>query len=150
MPDKTAIRQAAAFAGVIALRIILGGYFILSGLYKIQYPGDFALEILKYRIVGDPWIALMALSLPWLELFAGVGVVVHRLYAGSLLMISGMLVVFIIALGSLIARNMDNEECGCGFLETTPALGIARNLVLLTIAVVLGVIDFFASRRKTA
>ena len=148
MPDKTAIRQAAAFAAVIAMRIILGGYFIISALVKIKDPKAFAFAIRDYQIIGDPWTTMAALGLPWIELFAGVGVVVRRLYAGSLVVISGMLVVFIIALASLVARNMD-IECGCGVRDATPMQAIIEDFIFLAIAIALGVIEYVSSRRKT-
>ena len=90
----------------------LGGFFIFAALPKIADPTLFALQIGDYQLLSDPWPTVMAVSMPWLELLVGVAIVVRKLYLGSLLTVIGMLVAFMIALSTLIVRNLD-VECGC-------------------------------------
>ncbi|MFT5467716.1 MAG: putative oxidoreductase [Verrucomicrobiales bacterium] len=149
MPEKFPLRRGLSIAGLIVLRIILGGYFILAALSKIKDPQTFALQIRDYQILGDPWPTVFAVGLPWLELFAGIGIVIHRLYAGSLTVITGLLVAFMIALASLVARNI-TIDCSCGVRESTPAEALLIDSGLLAIAIALAVIEFCATRRKPA
>lgn len=113
MENKTAVKQAASFALELGARIILGGYFIFYALPKLKDPRLFALNIGDYQLVSDPIPTMMSVGLPWLELLVGVAVIVRRLYVGSLTVLVGMLAMFIVALISVLARNMD-IECGCG------------------------------------
>ncbi len=109
MPPK---RFSSAWWIELVFRLLLGGYFIYYGLLKIPDPTFFAIEIRNYRILPDPFNSLLALTLPWLELLAGFGVITRRLYAGSLVAINGMLFVFILALSSALLRGLD-ISCGC-------------------------------------
>lgn len=133
----------------LALRLGLGGFFIYAALPKILGPTGFAIQISNYQIVGDPWPSILAVSLPWLELFVGIGVCVRRLYLGSLTTILGMLVVFMIALTSLIVRNLD-VECGCTGGAGTAGEALVRDAVLLGMAVALFVIEFRKPARPRA
>ncbi len=93
-------------------RLILGGVFIYASWYKIIEPGAFAKSIWYYHMVPGSFINLMALILPWIELLVGLALIVGIWFRGAVLLVNGMLVMFIIALTSAIARNLD-IDCGC-------------------------------------
>ena len=104
-------------------RLAIGGMYIVASYYKIIEPASFAKSIWQYHMVPGTLINLMALILPWLELIVGVAIIVGWAYRGAVLWANLMLVVFIVALGSTIARGID-IDCGCfkaGQTATGPA-----------------------------
>lgn len=93
-------------------RLLIGGMFIYASFYKVIEPASFARSILYYHMVPGSLVNLMALILPWLELLVGVALIVGCSYRGSVWWANLLLVVFIAALASTIARNLD-IDCGC-------------------------------------
>lgn len=123
------------------LAVIVGGLFIYAGASKISDPMHFARDITNFRIV--PWsIAIrMAFYLPWLEIFAGLALIIGFLRQGALVVLTGLTVVFIGATISAQARGI-SLDCGCfgaaskGMSFTTHMLidfGILAALVALWI-----------------
>lgn len=123
------------------MRLLLGGVFLTSGFLKLKDPGLFSMDVRNFDLIGDPWIAVVALTLPWLELITGGGVAarIRPIYRGSLLLLAGSLAMFILALAISWARGLE-ISCGCfgasGEVTNYP-LAILRNLVLLAVAAVL-------------
>lgn len=115
-------------------RLLVGGLFIYASYYKIIEPGSFAKSIWFYHLVPGSLINLMALILPWVEFIAGIFLILGVMYRGAALWMNVLLVVFIVALATTIARGID-IDCGC-FKEAKSATesawsSIARNFVLL-------------------
>jgi len=96
----------------LPLRLYLGGVFLLACYHKILYPADFALDVATYQILPLELINLQAIVLPWIELFAGVMLVVGFRVRASALLISGMMVMFIVALAMALQQGLD-MGCGC-------------------------------------
>ena len=95
------------------LRLILAGVFVYAAIPKIMDPAGFAKSINNYQLLPGTFINLPAIYLPWLELLAAIALVaVPRLRRGALALITLMLVVFIAAIGSAMARGID-IDCGC-------------------------------------
>lgn len=96
----------------LLLRLSLGGFFIYAGVEKIINPANFAKSIANFRMLPHETVHLMAITLPWIEVLAG-SLLVFRVWPRSnALAIAGMLVVFLIAIGSAMDRGL-NIECGC-------------------------------------
>jgi uncharacterized membrane protein YphA (DoxX/SURF4 family) len=118
----------------LACRVILGGVFIYASLDKIAHPAAFAEMIYNYQILPEELVNLAAITLPFIELVAGVLLIVGRLAWPSSAVLTGLLVVFIAALSYNLARGLD-FECGC--FTTSPqahAAGVntlIRDLFLL-------------------
>ena len=93
-------------------RLIIGGIFVYSSLYKILEPGSFAKSIWFYHMVPGGLINLLAICLPWMELLVGLGLIFGVLYRGSVLSVNLMTLMFMIALGSAISRGL-SIDCGC-------------------------------------
>jgi uncharacterized membrane protein YphA (DoxX/SURF4 family) len=107
-------------AVTLAVRLALGAVFIYASLFKIADPEEFAINIATYQIVPEWSLNVMALVLPWLELFAGVGLVIGAFSRASALATAGMLVMFIVAI--LIAMSKDLKiSCGCFASEAAEA-----------------------------
>jgi putative oxidoreductase len=121
------------------VRMLLGGLFVFAGATKVYDPGAFAIELQRYQLV--PWIigALLAIYLPWLEMFAGVLLLSKKTEWGALLVNTLLLFIFTSALASAMLRGL-NIDCGC-LGKTFAAIGtvllLVRNLTLLGCTAVL-------------
>lgn len=97
---------------LLAFRLYIGGVFLTACFHKIAYPASFAVDVATYGILPLALINVMAIVLPWIELAAGLMLVLgFRARAGAVLT-SGMMVVFIIAISSALVRGL-NMSCGC-------------------------------------
>ena len=123
------------------LRWFLGGLFIYSGATKLLAPQLFAVLIEAYGIVPEGLLMPVAVILPALEVVAGVGLLfdIH----GSLVVITGLLLLFVAILGYGIWMGLD-VDCGCfgpgdpeaeAFHGLRPAL--YRDMIMLTAVVFL-------------
>ena len=94
-------------------RAILAGVFLFAAWPKIQDPAGFAKAISNYQLLPYAVINLLAIFLPWLEIFAAAALLIApALRRGALLMIAGMTLVFTGAIGLAMARGID-IDCGC-------------------------------------
>jgi len=135
----------------LLLRLLLGGFFVYASLDKIWSPAAFAKIVYQWQVVGPVASNLAAVTLPWVELLAGLLLVGGVWKRESALVIALLLVVFIVAAGSVLARGIDVENCGCVSVAAaavpsawppawTKGVGwflVARNLVLLGAALAL-------------
>ena len=98
---------------LLVFRWAVGLMFIYASLYKIIDPGEFARSIQNYKIAPYGLTNLMALILPWIEFLSGLFLIIGKcMIRGSTLVISGLLIIFIVAMISAIVRGLD-IECGC-------------------------------------
>jgi len=127
----------------LLIRLVVGGIFIYSSIYKIIDPGHFGRYVWNYHIVPGSLINLSALVLPWVELLAGLGLILGVMYRGAALLVNGLTIVFIIALASAVVRDL-NIDCGC-FGNNEPARdALIRDVGLLVLTLQLW---FSRSRR---
>lgn len=96
----------------LVVRLIVGGVFLYASFYKVIDPMSFAKSIWYYHMVPGSLINLMALIMPWLELLCGIFLILGVWYRGSVLWMNILVIVFMIALLSAIARNL-SIDCGC-------------------------------------
>ncbi len=94
----------------------LAGVFGYAGVVKVLDPAGFALSVQRYRLLPGWAVEAVAWYLPWLEVVCAAGCVVGwgkaRVRAASLGLITVMLVVFLVAIGSAWWRGLD-IDCGC-------------------------------------
>ena len=96
----------------IRVQIALGAIFIIAALPKIADPPSFAHMIYNYRLVPSPLINISALVMPWVELLAGLALILGVWKAAARTVVAIMLAVFIVAISSNLFR--DNAiDCGC-------------------------------------
>lgn len=96
----------------LILRLIIGGIFIYAAVPKILSPQEFYLNILGYNIIGGFPAKLTALSIPWIELLAALGVIFGVWYMSSLRIFQGLLSFFIVLLVVTLIRGI-STDCGC-------------------------------------
>ena len=135
----------------LALRLLLGAVFVYASLDKIWEPAAFAKIVYQWQVVGPVPSNLVAVTLPWIELVAGLLLIAGVWKRESALVVALMLVIFIVAAGSVMARGIDVENCGCVSVATagppsdwppawTTGVGwflVTRNLVFLGAALAL-------------
>lgn len=92
--------------------ITVGLFFIYAAVSKIDNPFLFAKNIWNYAIAPAPLINLSALLMPMLELTAGICLVSGLFRRGGGLIVSGLLLIFILAVGYNVLRG-HQFNCGC-------------------------------------
>lgn len=105
------------------LRIVLGCVFIYASLDKIIHPDFFAEAVYNYQLSPEVAVNLVAIWLPWLEFWCGVLLVLGLWVSGSILILSGLLLVFLSAMGINLARGLD-IHCGCFTTRGTHSMTI--------------------------
>jgi len=135
----------------LLLRLLLGGFFVYASLDKICNPASFARIVYEWQVAGPVPSNLAAVTLPWIELLAGLLLVGGVWRREAALVVALLLVVFLAAASSVLARGIDVENCGCFSVAKaeapsawppawTKGVGgflVGRNLVLLGAASVL-------------
>lgn len=91
---------------------VLGALFVFAGGLKLLDPAKFAVDIANYQLVSWPFAVVAASYLPWLEIFAGLGLIIGWQRSGALRVLIFLMVVFVQALFTAWVRGL-NIECGC-------------------------------------
>jgi len=100
-------------------KMLIGSIFIAAAIDKIANPDAFAKSINNFHLLPYAALNIPALILPWVELITGGMLIFSYKEKAASFLISGMLIVFIIAILTAIARGY-NIDCGC-FGESSPA-----------------------------
>lgn len=118
------------------LHLLFGGIFVYAGVMKAWRPMVFLDDVRSFALLPDPYAGMLAMFLPWLEIFGGLAVITGCLRKGGLLVLNGSLIAFLIAISIAWFRGTD-IRCGCfgdsGAATSNYAELIARDLVLLAL-----------------
>jgi uncharacterized membrane protein YphA (DoxX/SURF4 family) len=130
-------------------RFVLGGLFVYASFDKILHPHEFAEVVYNYQILPDALVNLTAILLPWLELCAGIFLILGLFLRGALVTCNVLLAVFLAALAFNLARGLD-IDCGCFTASADPSSGGAMVLYLLRDAffLAMGLSVFFCILRR--
>lgn len=123
----------------LILRLIIGGWFLYFGLAKIvttkpvgpwqmpvlgavgpvhipqmelESPALFAKSIQNFRMVPRETTNVMAMTMSWIEVVAGLMLMVGLWKRPSALVIAFLLAIFLVAIGQAVYRDL-NINCGC-------------------------------------
>ena len=123
------VRQTASVSPVLrVIAIIIGLIFIYAGAVKVIDPVEFARDIDNYKMLPWQMSVGLALYLPWLEILCGIGLITRILFRGSVLIVTLLMALFIVA--TIIARTRGLDiSCGC-FGHASKFLSFAWHLVL--------------------
>jgi uncharacterized membrane protein YphA (DoxX/SURF4 family) len=138
----------------LVLRVLLGAFFVYASLDKIWNPGAFAKIVYQWQVVGPVPSNLVAVTLPWVELLAGALLLAGAWRRESALVVALLLVVFLVAATSVMARGIDVENCGCVSVTKAEAAStwppawtkgvgwflVSRNLFLLGVALAIALV----------
>ena len=103
---------------MLVFRLVLGFIFVYASLDKIAHPEQFARIVYNYKILPPFLINIYAVTLPWVEFFAGLFLIFGVFTESASLLISFLLVIFVIAISINLYRGV-NLNCGC--FSTDPA-----------------------------
>jgi len=133
----------------LAARWILGGIFVYASYDKVLAPAVFAKIIYGYDLFPAPFINLIAIIVPFLELVTGIALIIGFYPRSAALMVNAMLLFFITALSINLIRGHE-FDCGCfsinsGAQETFAGTLIFRDFLLLALGLY---IFFYRYERK--
>lgn len=118
---------------VLIGQFVLGALFILSGAAKVMDAQSFMATLPLYHL--PEWIIPLGTLVPPLEVALGLALVLGIALRPAALAALAMLITFSVLLVIGIMGG-ELETCGCfgAYLETSPELGLVRNLVLIVLA----------------
>ena len=97
---------------LLAVRLYLGFLFAAASWHKIMNPEMFALDVATYQLLPLWAINGFALILPWVELLAGVLLVLGLRTRAAALLVLCMMLSFTLALMWALHLGLD-MTCGC-------------------------------------
>lgn len=130
----------------LALRLFLGGFFLYASLDKIADPAGFAKIVYQWQVLPPVPANVLAVTLPWVEALAGLLLIAGVWKREAAAVLGLLLVMFLLAAGSVLARGIDVENCGCTSVAKkeekswTSGVGfflVTRNLLMLAGALVI-------------
>ena len=113
--------------------LAVGGIFIYAAWSKILDPGEFSGLIGAYKLFPRWSLNLIAITLPWVEMVAGVMMVTGIFRRPASLAVLALCVGFLFSLGWAMHHGYD-ISCGCFGGETEHKVGwsdIIRDLLLI-------------------
>ena len=120
---------------ITTVRLLIGLMFILSGIAKLQDPKGFTMAVYNFRILPNALVELYATLIPYVELVAGVllviGLFTQLAAVGAFL----TLLSFTFAIGWNLRRGA-RPDCHCFgnlFSEELSSVLVVRNTVLMVI-----------------
>ena len=96
----------------LAARWVLGATFIYASYSKILAPAAFAKIIYGYDLFPAALINLLAITLPFVELIAGMALIFGFYPRSAVLIVNVLLLAFIVSLSINIIRGHE-FDCGC-------------------------------------
>ena len=96
----------------VRIQIALGVFFVAAALPKLVDPPSFAHMIYNYRLVPGALVNLMALVMPWLELLAGLALILGIWTRASAGLVAALLLLFVAAISLNLVRG-NAIDCGC-------------------------------------
>lgn len=110
---STPAAPLAAFV-LLTLRLALGGIFCMAAAIKLSNPQSFSEAIQAFRAVKSDELVLVAThTLPWVEMIAGVALVLGFWSRQAALIIGVLLLIFIAVISSAIGQGLAGIPCSC-------------------------------------
>jgi len=139
MPQSSiATRFLTSEALRFAVRVGLGGLFLVSGIGKLLAPYQFAAAVEAYGLVAGTAALLVAVIVPWLETVFGAALLLGIYPRASAAVITLLMLVFIGVMALTWGKTLP-AGCGCfpweqGETTVGPAV-LLRDLGLLLLSV---------------
>ena len=96
----------------LAARWVLGLTFIYASFHKILAPADFAKIVYGYDLFPAVFINLIAIIIPFLELVAGLALIIGFYPRSAAIIVNALLTAYLIALTINLIRGHE-FDCGC-------------------------------------
>ena len=110
------------------LRLLLSGLFMYAGAVKMRDARAFVESVASFRLIPDLFAVPVALTLPPLEILAGLLALSAGRWrrVGALCLVS-LLAIFTVALASALVRGLQ-VDCGCFGPDRLDLLSPTKNL----------------------
>lgn len=138
---------------LVAGRIVLGAIFLYAAYAKLHFNGSwhlgdysflFAMGIDSYKMLPLSVVVWMAKVLPWVEVLVGAMLVIGVGVRWAALCVTGLLVMFMIALTHAALGGLE-INCGCfGNNSVKPSHELFLDAGLLAVALAVTVGGFFS------
>jgi uncharacterized membrane protein YphA (DoxX/SURF4 family) len=129
----------------LAARLYLAAIFLFACWHKILEPAAFALDIATYQILPLGLVNPLAIVLPWVELAAGLMLLLGFRTRAAALLVAGMMAIFTVAIAIAVAKGLDMS---CGYFASQGSAEdpiswrtILRDLSWLLLAVYVFILD---------
>lgn len=134
-------------------RIGLACIFLYAAHDKFLYPGDFAINVVAYKILPSSLVNITAVILPSLEIVLGIALLIGLFPRGTSLIVGVLMLIFMAAFALAMIKGVNLADCGC-FSTTHPiddsakgsnytSMLILRDLGYLALAILV----FFGNHR---
>ncbi len=127
------------------LRLLLGMVFIYAGIVKLAELPEMAVSVNNYRLLPDYMVNVVAMTLPGIEVIAGICLIAGLFTDGALTVVTAMLIAFVIAVESAILRGLD-IECGC--FSTSDAERVGIQVLLRDVLLLLATVPIWMARKQ--
>ncbi len=125
---------------LLLLRVLLGAVFILAAYGKLLHPEVLVSTVINFNILPLGLSKIFAYTLPWIEMIAGIMLIIGFGTRGASFAIAWLLISFIIAIGINMHRGV-SMECGCfdifGMNEKIGSEILLRDVIFFLIAAAL-------------
>ena len=110
---------------ILVSRIVLGIVFIFAGEEKIASPDNFAVAISNYRIFPVFTLNIIAITLPWLEVVAGLLLIFGISIKENSAIIGTLMIAFTVLVFIALFRGLD-IDCGCFGTSDAQKVGLFK------------------------
>ncbi len=132
----------------LIVRWALGIILLFACYHKILAPAQFAKIIYGYYLFPDFSINLIAIILPYLELFSGIALILGIYPRSAALIANFMFAFFIIALSINLVRGHE-FDCGCfSFSDPSHPYSTAELIIRDIIFFLFGLLVLFFDKRR--
>jgi uncharacterized membrane protein YphA (DoxX/SURF4 family) len=132
---KMLVRFFSHPATLGVFKVLLGLLFVISSISKIQNPAKFMDSIEAYKLLPSIFIHPMAIIIPWMQIVCGLFFIFDIYAQSSALILSGLLLVYTVAIAQAFARGM-SMDFGCfdlieGLEDKVGWKSIIRDIIFL-------------------
>ncbi len=121
----------------IIATLLLSYLFVVGGCQKLRDTANFQEVVSDYKIVPKAWSPWLARLLPFLEVCAGLALLIPIVRGSALVLLTGLLATYTAAIALNIVRGRIDIDCGCagpGQEQTISTWLLGRNTVLILLA----------------
>ena len=129
----------------LAARWIIGLTFIYASFHKILAPADFAKIVYGYDLFPNEAINVIAIVIPFVELIAGLALILGIYPRAAALIINGMLVAYTIVLSINLIRGHE-FDCGCFSAKEAGIFSSAESTLVRDIVYLILALQIFLYR----
>jgi len=129
---------------LLSLRLLVAAVFLYAGWMKFSTPSErFTLTVAQMQMLPAAFVGIFALTLPWVEMLAGILLLIPRTTRIGALMAAALLALFLAALTWAWTRGL-GVDCGCFGPEDAGTstrgqipVALVRDSVLLAVTLLL-------------